>query len=262
MGGGSTAFSKCGGCPPIPFIFVSAHSRSVSMPKLLDRLHDLRASLSPFESIPFIVHSADKVNQILHMSEALCQHLGYSREDLILRSPSVLEVEDDMNGMEIAVRCGQELVIDDVELRSVNGDIVQTKAHLIPVACGSGQISLFVRIFRLSGFIDPNHSDANEVPLWQSLKSFLEGCEAVSLLKARLLHGLAESHPKAFHIIDNRLPGRPMVWCSTPFYELFGYDASECLGRSVKFLEGAGSTSNSSHRRIGYLQGRLSQAKF
>ena len=213
------------------------------MVEIRERLDLLRGSLLEFESIPFVIHSADKMLQIFHVSAALCQHLGYSRDQLILRSISLLESDDEVNGIEIAVRCGQELLVDDVEVRHCNGGIIQTRTHLIPVAGLSSKMGLFIRIYSPTTEkpkIDDSERQTDELKLklWQASKSFLTGYDGVSLLKARLLHGIP--HPKAFIISDNRLPDCPIVWCSTPFYELFGYDASECLGRSVCFLEGAG----------------------
>jgi PAS domain S-box-containing protein len=213
------------------------------MADIRDRLAELQTSLSAFESIPFVLHSADKRLQIFHTSAALCQILGYSRDQLLLRSVSLLESDDEVNGIEIAVRCGQELVVDGVEVRHCNGSTVQTRTHLMPVAETYSKLGLFVRIYHPSSENCPpsdqtGGTEEAVIALWQAVKMFLSGYDGVSLLKARLLHNIP--HPKAFIVSDNRLPDCPIVWCSTPFYELFGYDASECLGRTVHFLEGAG----------------------
>ena len=117
------------------------------MVEIREKLDLLRGSLLEFESIPFVIHSADKMLQIFHVSAALCQHLGYSRDQLILRSISLLESDDEVNGIEIAVRCGQELLVDDVEVRHCNGGIIQTRTHLIPVAGLSSKMGLFIRIY-------------------------------------------------------------------------------------------------------------------
>jgi hypothetical protein len=206
-----------------------------------ERLEELRSCLFVADSVPFVVHSADSSKlQIFHVSEALCLNLGYPREHLILRSPSLLESDGEECGMEVAIRCGQEMIAD-VELRHSNGDVIGTEAHLIPVADNTGKVTLFARIYGPCGFPDSSVGmESREIVIWNILKSFIQGYDGISLLKARSLRNIP--HPKAYVVADNRLPNCPIVWCSTPFYELFGYDASECLGKNIGFLQGAGTS--------------------
>ncbi len=142
--------------------------------------------------------------------------------------------------MEVAIRCGQEMIAD-VEVRHSNGDVIATEAHLVPVADGCAKVTLFARIYGPCGFPDTGVGiESRETVIWHILKTFIQGYDGISLLKARTLRKIP--HPKAYVVSDNRLPDCPIVWCSTPFYELFGYDASECLGRNIGFLQGAGTT--------------------
>jgi hypothetical protein len=152
-----------------------------------------------------------------------------------------VQADAEIDGTDVAVRCGHEIVAA-AEIQDCNGEYIKTNMQLLPVQDGTGKIVLFARIYGPAGFSDEAGCKEDSVvfSLFGLLKSVVNGYDGISLLKARMLASIP--HPKAYIVADNNLPDCPIVWCSTQFYETFGYDASECLGKTFKFLQGPGKT--------------------